>query len=152
MHGDPSRPGTEPGTRASDADRERIVQLLFQHHADGRLTAEELAERSGRARAATTFGEFDAVLADLPALPWATSPPPSSVPQPAVAPAPRRGRQPTRQSFYRMLWTFLLIDVFMIGVWALSGGGAFWPAWVILGTGVAVGFSAIRVFGPGAPH
>jgi dGTP triphosphohydrolase len=35
--------------RASDADRERFVETLRQHHADGRLTTEELAERTERA-------------------------------------------------------------------------------------------------------
>ena len=32
--------------RASDADRERFVESLRQHHVDGRLTADELAERT----------------------------------------------------------------------------------------------------------
>jgi hypothetical protein len=34
------------GLRASDADRERFVETLRRHHADGRLTADELAERT----------------------------------------------------------------------------------------------------------
>ena len=37
--------------RASDADRERFVETLRQHHVDGRLTADELAERTERAYA-----------------------------------------------------------------------------------------------------
>ena len=40
--------GTMPGDprlRASDADRERTAQLLREHHAVGRLTAEEFDER-----------------------------------------------------------------------------------------------------------
>jgi len=35
--------------RASDTDREQFVETLRQHHADGRLTLEELTERTGRA-------------------------------------------------------------------------------------------------------
>ena len=34
--------------RAADADRERFVEALRQHHVDGRLTAEELADRTER--------------------------------------------------------------------------------------------------------
>ena len=42
--------------RASDADRERFVETLRRHHADDRLTADELAERTERTDAARTFG------------------------------------------------------------------------------------------------
>jgi DUF1707 SHOCT-like domain len=49
--------------RASDADREQFVEALRQHHAEGRLTLEELTERTGRAYAARTLG-------DLPPLLW----------------------------------------------------------------------------------
>jgi hypothetical protein len=54
--------------RASDADRERFVEALSQHHADGRLTTEELAERTERAYAARTLGDLDALATDLPPL------------------------------------------------------------------------------------
>ena len=39
--------------RCSDADRERVAELLRGHAAVGRLTVEELAERSERAYTAT---------------------------------------------------------------------------------------------------
>lgn len=51
--------------RASDADRERVVGLLRDAHGDGRLTADEHAERVERAYAARTLGELTAVTADL---------------------------------------------------------------------------------------
>lgn len=51
--------------RASDADRERVVVLLRDAHGDGRLTADEHAERVERAYAARTLGELTAVTADL---------------------------------------------------------------------------------------
>jgi hypothetical protein len=44
--------------RASDADRERTVAALRHHAAIGRLTIDELDERSERAYAATTLGEL----------------------------------------------------------------------------------------------
>jgi Domain of unknown function (DUF1707) len=49
--------------RASDADRERFVEAPRQHHVDGRLTTEELAER---AYAARTLVDLDALATDLP--------------------------------------------------------------------------------------
>ncbi len=52
--------------RASDADRERTVAALRRHVADGRISVEEFSERSAAAYAARTFGDLDAVTADLP--------------------------------------------------------------------------------------
>jgi hypothetical protein len=60
--------GAGPGTRASDADRERAADALRRHHADGRLSTDELEERTGRAYAATTLGDLDQLFADLPRL------------------------------------------------------------------------------------
>jgi RNA polymerase-interacting CarD/CdnL/TRCF family regulator len=52
--------------RASDEDRDRVAALLQEHHAEGRLTAEEFDERVNAALAARTIGELDELLADLP--------------------------------------------------------------------------------------
>ena len=52
--------------RASDADRDAVVAELGEHFQAGRLTAEELDERTGRALTARTWGELRAVRADLP--------------------------------------------------------------------------------------
>ena len=58
----------DPRLRASDADRERTAQLLREHHAVGRLTAEEFEVRLGQVFQARTLGELDVLLADLPAI------------------------------------------------------------------------------------
>ncbi len=52
--------------RASDADRERVVQRLHTAATEGRLSSDELDDRVHRALTALTYGELDAVLADLP--------------------------------------------------------------------------------------
>jgi hypothetical protein len=52
--------------RASDADREHVAGTLRDHAVAGRLTTEELDERSGQAFAARTLGELYTLLADLP--------------------------------------------------------------------------------------
>ena len=52
--------------RASDADRERVTARLRDHYAEGRLTSEELDERTSAALHAKTFGDLRRVMADLP--------------------------------------------------------------------------------------
>lgn len=52
--------------RASDADREQTAERLRKAAAEGRLLAEELEQRLGVAFAARTYGELDALVADLP--------------------------------------------------------------------------------------
>jgi signal transduction histidine kinase len=37
-------------------------------------------------------------------------------------------------------WATLLLDLFVVVVWAAGGGGSFWPVWVWLGTGLVVGW------------
>lgn len=59
---------SDPKLRASDADRDRTAALLREHHAVGRLTAEEFHERLDKAYAAKTLGELDELLADLPGI------------------------------------------------------------------------------------
>jgi hypothetical protein len=54
--------------RASDHDRERAVEFLKAHYADGRLRDDELAWRSDAAYRAVGLAELDRLTADLPAL------------------------------------------------------------------------------------
>ena len=62
-------PGARRGLRASDAERERAAETLRRHHADGRLTTDELETRSERAYASRTVDELEQLFADLPRLP-----------------------------------------------------------------------------------
>jgi hypothetical protein len=55
--------------RASDADREEIAERLRKATAEGRLLAEELEERLEATFTARTYGQLDAVVADLPGPP-----------------------------------------------------------------------------------
>lgn len=57
---------SNPQLRASDADRERIVEELRRHTADGRLTMEEFEERMAAAYSAKTYGELAGLTRDLP--------------------------------------------------------------------------------------
>jgi hypothetical protein len=54
--------------RASDLDRERVVEFLKAHYTDGRLQPDELAWRTDAAYRAVGLSELDRLTADLPAL------------------------------------------------------------------------------------
>jgi len=67
--------------RCSDADRDRIADILREALAEGRLTADEHAERVDGALSAKTVGELERFVADLPAAhPRRTPPGYGSVP------------------------------------------------------------------------
>ncbi|GLZ04650.1 hypothetical protein Acsp03_21160 [Actinomadura sp. NBRC 104412] len=68
--------------RASDAEREAAVERLRVASVEGRLTFEELAERTEAAYLAVTRGDLDAVTADLPGMG-----------APGAAPAPAQVRR-----------------------------------------------------------
>jgi hypothetical protein len=52
--------------RASDSDRDQVSERLRHATAEGRLSADELDQRLEALYAARTYGELDALLADLP--------------------------------------------------------------------------------------
>ncbi|WP_194915555.1 DUF1707 SHOCT-like domain-containing protein [Catenulispora rubra] len=56
----------DPDMRAGDADRERLVEQLREHHAAGRLTLDEFDERMTKAYSAKTYGELRTLTRDLP--------------------------------------------------------------------------------------
>lgn len=116
-----------PALRASDDDRERAASALGTHAGEGRLTVDELDERTAAAYAARTVPELDALLADLP----------------AMTPSPgRRERVPEADElmadFRGHLTTYLLVQLLLVGIWATTGGSFFWPIFPALGWGLGV--------------
>ena len=65
-----------PATRASDRERDAVVQRVQDAFAEGRLDDAEFDERSRAALTARTHADLDALLADLPAAPAAPGPAP----------------------------------------------------------------------------
>lgn len=55
--------------RASDDDRQRVIQALQHHTQVGRLTLDEFADRCDSVLAAKTLDDLRAATHDLPALP-----------------------------------------------------------------------------------
>ena len=64
-------PDDLPDLRASDEDRNRVVEALRVAGGDGRLSAGELDDRLESALTARTLGELAGLTADLPAAPAA---------------------------------------------------------------------------------
>ena len=77
--------GGRGNVRASDADRERAIDVLNDAFAEGRLSREELDARAERTYGAETYADLAAVSADLPAGP-PPAPPPTGPSGPAAHP------------------------------------------------------------------
>jgi hypothetical protein len=65
----------EPALRASDDDRDTVLQALERHTAVGRLSLEEFDQRSTAALTAVTQADLAALIADLPEPPAGPAPP-----------------------------------------------------------------------------
>lgn len=123
--------------RAGDLDRNRTVRLLQYHYEAGRLTVTELESRTQQAMAAKTLGQLDALLSDLPAeephVETRSTDPSSDVSRVDEA-WPSRGRVGS--------WAIVMLG--LIGIWAMSGRGSFWPAWPMIGIALAMGTRGLR--------
>ena len=89
MEIEPQGPGMEWAgdrgrLRASDADRERVVDALKAAFVQDRLSKGELAERVGRALKSKTYAELASATAGIP-------------PKPTPIPRPRQPAAPPRQ-------------------------------------------------------
>ena len=87
--GEPPEPFPAPDVRASDADRDRVIDVLRAATADGRLTADEFSERMAAALSSRTFRELAPLTADLAAAP--AQPKPENAPAEDVLRIDQRG-------------------------------------------------------------
>jgi hypothetical protein len=54
-----------------------------------------------------------------------------------------RGRMSTRRRLIATGGTLAILNLFVIGIWIASGSSYFWPAWVMLGSVIALALKAI---------
>ncbi len=107
-----NEPAQAPGTdlaaelRASDADRERVAELLRDAYAEGRLTVDEHAERIEAVYNARTFGELEPLTRDLPSHPGPIRHNLTKAPLDAPAPAPQSPLPPARAEAPTMVAVF----------------------------------------------
>ena len=105
--------------RASDHDRERVVQALQEQVGEGRLTLTEFEERSSEAySSAKTVADLRALTKDLPVDPLAPPKPPLAswqqpYPMPAVPPWAQRtynGTPPFRRGVHPVRIAAIIAD------------------------------------------
>jgi hypothetical protein len=155
----------DPDIRASDADRERMVEQLREHHAAGRLTLDEFEERMRKAYDSRTYGDLMTLTRDLPVdlaqldMQQAQRAAQQhhrgldisginvTIPQIRVGAGrvARRGR-----GWPGTVSSWAALSVLLTGIWLmsnLSGGGTwgdFWPIWPIGITGLVLLAHGIR--------
>jgi Domain of unknown function (DUF1707) len=123
--------------RVADADREQLADELRDHVVAGTLTAEEFEERVERAYKASTRGELDALMADLPMSPA------------AVQRSLDARRAHLRRRILQEGGGGLCVSAVCVAIWIANGAsGSFWPVWVILFTLLPLVRNAWRLLGP----
>ena len=112
-----------PSIRASDEDRERVVEILRQNNVEGRLTSEEFEERMSAAYSARTMGSLAELTTDLPVDLAAHSR--------AQAELARRqaARVPVSRQLRAAVSSWISLGVVLSVIWVISGAGYYWPAW-----------------------
>ena len=132
----------DPRIRASDADRDRVAALLREHHAAGRLTAEEFHDRMDKALEAKTLGELDELMADLPAIDLYRLPDESMrrpAPLPHTSLMPRHPGGPSSPAKFTAgtvaMGAWAAVTAALVAIWAVAavvGGGTWFPWWALI--------------------
>jgi hypothetical protein len=52
-----------------------------------------------------------------------------------------------KRDFRTHVVMYVLVNALLVGIWAITGAGYFWPAWVLAGWGIAVIANAWEVYG-----
>jgi hypothetical protein len=107
IEGEMSRDDT---IRASDAERDAVIETLRRHTADGRLTMSEFEDRVAEALAARTRGDLAPVLRELPSL--------------DAPPAPRAGARRQRPAAW--LPRVAIMAIVAVAALVLFREGAWW--------------------------
>jgi hypothetical protein len=129
--------------RASDADREQVVERLRTALQEGRLDLGEYDERMQQAYAAKTYADLDGLLTDLPV----TSPP-----VPAATPVENRPKHPAAEWIVHEWQSWVPVAVVLTVIWAISGFGDYWPGWIIGIWAAALLWRTVNGLMTGAPR
>ena len=130
-----------PSIRASDADRERVVEILRRNTAEGRISADEFDERMTAAYDAKTMGALAELTTDLP-----VDLAEHAQRQKALAKKAKPGK-PMRRQVREEVSGLASLGVVLTVIWVLSGAGYFWPAWPLGIIGALMVASLIQAWG-----
>ena len=114
---------TDRPIRASDKERESVVDVLRDAYTEGRLTLEEFEERTSAAYASKTWADLRELTVDLPVEPvlGADLPQRRPQPQPAAQQMVRSLPRPRQGGHYRPLGRLLPIVFVWIMIAAAAG-------------------------------
>jgi hypothetical protein len=153
-----------PDMRASDVDRQEVVDRLRGALDEGRLKMDEYLQRMSSAYQAVTYGDLAPLCADLPetrpetrqvtAGREASRPAPAPMAQPRAEVA-RRGAFASLPTPLKVLWTIWATVVSLnVVIWVLVSATTAhliypWPVWVagpwgVILLGISAGTAAIR--------
>jgi Domain of unknown function (DUF1707)/2TM domain len=120
----------DPAVRIGDAERDRVIDQLADHHAAGRLTLAEFEDRMAAAQTARTGADLATLVEDLP----------------AATPTPRPPAQLSarRLALDPAVRTYLAVIALLWLIWLFTGAGYPWPIWPMLGWGLGVAGRAWR--------
>ncbi len=125
--------------RASDADRQEVVDRLRAALDEGRLKMDEYLDRMGLASEALTYGELVPLYADLPESMSVARREPAPSPAPAAPPKPPPPAVAARHGLptpLKVLWTIWgAIVAVNVVTWVLASATTAhliypWPVWV----------------------
>lgn len=136
--------------RASDDDRERVVAILRDAHAEGRLTRDEFDERLESTYAARTYNDLNGLLTDLPASGGQLAKPSggSLAPKPSPGPIRHKARRAARKVLNALWWFYAITVTINVVVWgsvslATPESPPFWPVFVAGPWGVVMLFAEL---------
>lgn len=97
--------------RPSDADRERYAAALAQAFSEGRIDAADMAARTSHVYTATSIGELDTLMTDLPGPP---RPAPKLAPPPPLSPAQAQAQRD--RDIVRLIRTGIVLVVIVAAI------------------------------------
>lgn len=132
---DPRDPANA-SVRASDRDRDVVLRLLGDAYGDGRLTREEFDERCDQVGGSRTLGALPPLISDL-------TPITSLVKRPVGGLSTQALREQAVERYAKQrreaVWGAMSTTLVCLAIWYFTGGGFFWPGFVLVGTGINAG-------------
>lgn len=116
--------------RPSDAEREQTLAALKDHYAAGRLSIEELEARVQDVYRSGTRSELGVYLRDLPL-------------RGARMFIASRVRRVQRAVLRMHLFGYATANASLVAIWALTGEGVFWPAWLLIPSSALLGWHLV---------